>query len=103
MKRTLEQNIDEVTSKIKAILLAKNQDYTAGDADYLSNFRSSSIIGVHPVLGVLLRVMDKIRRIQSFVVNGQLAVSGEGMEDAVLDIVGYMILIYCFMKESTND
>ena len=70
---------------------AKNQDYTAGGGVF-DNFKASHTLGVHPVLGILLRSQDKFMRIKSYLKHGKLAVEGEGVFDAIDDVINYLIL-----------
>jgi hypothetical protein len=83
---------------------AKNHDYTGGD-DPFSNFRSSEQLGIHPVVGILLRMQDKIKRINTFATKGELKVKDESVNDAVEDIINYAILIKGMLseKKGTND
>ena len=80
------------------IIKAKNADY-ADDDDPYSNFRTASLFGIHPAIGILLRVMDKIQRIVSFIKKDKLEVKGESFEDACDDIINYMVLIKGFLKD----
>lgn len=75
-------------------MLKKNSDYTGGEksSDIFANFKSSKILGVDPILGIMMRVMDKIQRIRSFTEDGELKVSDESVYDACEDVVNYMIL-----------
>jgi len=73
------------------VMKAKNQDYTAGGGVF-DNFKASNSLGVHPVLGILLRSQDKFMRIKSYLKHGKLAVEGEGVFDAIDDVINYLIL-----------
>ena len=86
----------------KRIIKAKNADYADNDDPY-SNFRTASLFGVHPATGILLRVMDKIQRIKSFVEKNKLEVQGESFEDACDDIINYMVLIKGYIKDNQQD
>lgn len=99
-KNMMLVRIDEVFVKIKEILVNKSTDYAAGGDDFLANFRTCETIGVPTITGILIRTLDKIKRIQSFVTRGALAVKAESAEDAVLDIIGYAVIIYCVLHES---
>ena len=80
----------------------KNNDYAGGKGsgdDPFANFKMSSTIGVHPAVGLLLRMMDKIQRIRTFTLDGGLAVSDESVDDACDDIVNYAILCKGLLKE----
>ena len=92
---------DETCSKCKEIMKKKNSDYTGGKnaTDVFANFNSSVILDIHPVQGLLLRLIDKIQRIRSFTNDKQLQVSNESVEDACEDIVNYAILAKAMLIE----
>lgn len=92
---------DEITARCKGIMERKNSDYTGGKTatDALSNFKGSKTLGIHPVMGLLLRVQDKMKRIESFVADGELRVQGEPVQDACDDCVNYFILAAALLKE----
>lgn len=81
----------DTTEACREVMRKKNHDYTSGGSPF-ANFRDSSIIGVSPVLGILIRSIDKFKRVQTFVQSGTLAVEGEGVLDALDDVINYMIL-----------
>ena len=97
----LEKLHKETSQKCLEIMLKKNSDYTGGEKseDIFANFRTSEILGVNPVIGIMLRVMDKIQRIRSFTEDGQLKVQEESVDDACEDVVNYMILAKAMLKE----
>lgn len=76
----------------------KNQDY-ADDDDVFSNFRSSEMLGIEPELAILVRCLDKFKRIQAFIRVGSLAVKGEPVDDAIEDVINYMILLKGLIRE----
>lgn len=94
---------DKVCGEAKAIMSAKNHDYTAGSGDPFANFRASSALGVPPVQGILLRVMDKLKRIQCFAERGELRVAGEGVNDAFRDVINYMVLCRGLCEEAAPE
>ncbi len=101
---TLEQLLqlhDDTTSRCRHIMEVKNNDYTGGKEadDVFANFRCSTILDVHPVTGILMRVLDKIQRIKTFTNDGQLSVSGETVDDACEDIINYAILAKAMLKQ----
>jgi len=79
----------------------KNNDYTGGKEadDVFANFNCSTILGVHPVTGIMMRVMDKIQRIKTFTNDGQLSVAGESVDDACEDIINYAILAKAMLRQ----
>jgi len=69
----------------------KNADYSAGE-DPLRNFRNAEVYGTDPVTGILIRIGDKMQRVQSFVTIGSLKVSEESAIDSIDDAINYLIL-----------
>lgn len=68
------------------LMRKKNADYAAGDDPY-RNFRQFGL------MGILVRLGDKLARLQSFVENGQkFHVQDEGLKDTLIDVVNYAIL-----------
>jgi hypothetical protein len=85
---------DDTCKACRVIMQKKNSDYTGGKGatDPFANFNASKILDIHPVQGLLLRVIDKIKRIYSFTNDSELSVPNETVEDACDDIVNYAIL-----------
>lgn len=83
------------------IMRQKNSDYTGGKnaTDPFANFKCSKVLDIHPVHGLLIRVMDKIKRIHSFVNDKELQVSNETVDDACEDIINYAILAKAMLRE----
>tara|TARA_R100000152_G_C6641529_1_gene85950 strand:+ start:294 stop:626 length:333 start_codon:yes stop_codon:yes gene_type:complete len=92
---------DETCKLCKDIMRTKNSDYTGGkDAtDPFANFKCSEVIGIHPVHGLLMRVLDKVQRVRSFVNDNELQVPDESVEDACHDIINYAILAKAMLME----
>lgn len=76
-----------------AIMGAKNADYSGGTGDPYANFRAAEVLGIPAELGILMRCMDKIQRIRSFVTNGKLQVKSESVRDAIVDVRNCMVLL----------
>lgn len=89
--------------KARATMEAKNRDYAGGGGDCFANFRGAEFIGVHPAKGILMRSMDKFKRIQAFIDTGTLAVKTESIDDAVQDVINYMILIKGMLAEDSKN
>jgi len=101
---TLEELLkihDETHAKCRKIMEVKNNDYTGGKGadDIFANFRASQILDVHPVTGILMRVIDKIQRIKTFANDGELSVPEETVDDACEDIVNYAILAKAMLRQ----
>ena len=83
---------DQTCSNARAVMKAKNHDYTCGSVGVFDNFKASTMVGVNPVQGVLVRCLDKFKRVQTYLTINKLAVEGEGVLDAIDDVINYMIL-----------
>jgi hypothetical protein len=71
----------------------KNNDYCGGgDSSPFKNFNGSAYLGIDPVKGILMRIMDKMQRVTTYCDNGRLAVVEESVDDALEDIINYCIL-----------
>jgi hypothetical protein len=96
-------DLQELYTMGAAIIERKNHDYTGGDGDPYANFRGSVSLGISPILGILLRVQDKLMRIKTFDDKGELKVKGESVTDALVDVGNYMALIYGLVKEKQGE
>lgn len=86
----------------REIMRAKNSDYTAGSSDPFANFRASEAVGVPAALSILVRVLDKLQRIRSFATLGELQVKNESVDDAIQDVVNYMVLVQGLLRDRKN-
>lgn len=76
----------------------KNADYTGGDSDPFGNFKAVEVLGIPTEIGFLTRMMDKMKRISTFVRNGTLEVKDEAVEDTLKDLANYSILMLGYLK-----
>ena len=91
----------QTCEKCYGIVLKKNNDYSGGATsnDALANFKMSTSLGLHPVMGLLLRIQDKMMRIKTFITDGALKVADETMDDAFEDMINYAILGKALLME----
>ena len=68
----------------------KNHDYSA--KNYVSNLNSCKAFGINPLVGIVVRLTDKLSRLASFCEQGVLKVKDEKLEDTLNDIAVYAIL-----------
>jgi len=66
----------------------KNADYTGGDDNPFSSF--------------LTRMMDKMKRISSFVEKGELQVKDESVTDTLRDLANYSCLLAGYIKSQKD-
>jgi len=93
----------ETCEKAYSIMEAKNHDYTGGSDDPFANFRATEMLGVPAEIGILMRCLDKFQRVRSFVANGTLKVKGESVNDAIEDVINYMVLLKGVITERVKD
>lgn len=82
---------------------AKNADYTGGSADPFSNFTSVEVLGIKTEHGFLTRMFDKMKRISSFVQNGELQVKDESVLDTLQDLANYSALLAGYIKSKKSN
>lgn len=78
----------------------KNADYTGGAPDPFSNFKSVEVLGIKTEQGFLTRMMDKMKRIASFVENGELHVKDESVKDTLQDLANYSCLLAGYIEST---
>ena len=94
----------ELTDRAFEIMKMKNNDYAGkgGDTPF-ANFERCKAMGICSTeIGFLVRIIDKISRLSTFVADGKLIVTNEGYEDAVLDIINYMVLFSAYVKSKSE-
>jgi hypothetical protein len=100
-KATLSTTEDEspfvrVLEEIKALHDRKQADYGT-DEDPFANVRASERFGIRPWVGALVRLNDKITRLQTFIRKGRLM--NESVEDSLMDIAVYAIIALVLYRE----
>lgn len=86
----------EVQAESYKIVEPKNLDYAGGD-DAFRNLRR------HGLYGVLVRMDDKISRLNSFVERGSLHVKSESARETALDLQNYANIFVQMLDELTTD
>lgn len=76
----------------------KDTDYSAND-EPMGNMKESVEMGIAPWRGVLLRIGDKKRRIASFVKRAEYQVKDEGVNDTLIDLANYSLLLAVLFAE----
>jgi hypothetical protein len=75
----------------------KQADY-GRDSDPFANVRASTEWGIPAWQGAMIRANDKIRRLQTFAIKGELA--NESVVDAFMDLAVYAIIARCLYEEA---
>ena len=98
------EEFDALTLKMRCIMIAKNSDYANQDNNPFSNFERVETLGIaRTEVGFLTRMTDKLCRINSFVQKGELAVKDESVQDTLLDLANYSLLMIGYLKSKKKD
>lgn len=96
-----KDRFEDVCKEMIALHNKKGIDYGSDDDPY-ANVRASQGFGVPPWLGAVIRLNDKIIRVQSFVRNGKL--ENESLYDSLRDIAVYGVIAQVlYEEEHTNE
>lgn len=92
-------------AKMIEVTQAKNHDYSGfSDDDPFVNFKVVERCGISSTeQGFLTRMMDKISRVNSFVKQGVCNVKDEKIEDTLLDLANYSILMAGYIKSKKEN
>ena len=86
-------------AKMTEITQRKNADYAGGGDDPFANFSRVEKLGICSTeLGFLTRMTDKMSRLSTFANTGRFAVLDESVEDTLLDLANYSILMAAYIK-----
>lgn len=95
------EHFKAITNRMYEVTASKNTDYTGADAaDPFKNFRAVEDMGVATAeQGFFTRMTDKMMRIGGFIKNGSLKVADEKVEDTLMDLAVYCILLICYLRD----
>lgn len=97
------QTFEELTTKMLEITKAKNSDYCGDDSSPFKNFTMVETIGFASTeQGFMTRMTDKIMRVSTFVRHGILKVADEKVEDSLLDLANYCLLMICYLRSKKS-
>ena len=96
---------DEIEN-ILSLTAQKNSDYTGGETNPnpFENFDQSELYGVDPIIGVNIRLGDKIQRAKAYCKDGKLSlnVKGDSVKDIYRDIIGYCLIILGMLERKKD-
>jgi hypothetical protein len=92
-------DFNRVVEEILALHDKKNQDY-GQDKDPLNNLKGCVRLGDHPTKGIVIRLQDKMSRIENFHLNGNLV--NESIRDAHIDAAIYHLLAVVILDEENE-
>lgn len=82
------------------IISKKNADYGA-DADPFRNFRTAEVLGLSVEKAILVRLMDKISRINNLL-EREARVSDESMADTLVDSIAYLAILKAYRERDAT-
>ena len=92
-----DPRLHRLLDEIKELHDRKQADYGRED-DPFANVRASEDFGVEPWIGCMIRANDKMRRVQSMALKGQL--ENESLEDSLMDMAVYSLIAIILYRES---
>ena len=95
---TGDEGFHELLFTIGRLHDKKQQDY-GRDGDPFANVRASVEWGVKPWVGAMVRLNDKVRRLQRFAERGMLA--NESAEDSMMDVAVYALIALRLYREES--
>lgn len=105
-KKQYFQMVEKELEDLKLMIKKKNDDYTNADENSspFENFTASAKLGICSAeQGLLLRLLDKVQRIKTYILNGKLSVENEGYKDAIRDVLGYSLLLMGMLHEKEEE
>lgn len=96
---TGDPRFHDLLTQIGELHDAKQRDYGA-DSDPFANVRASERWGIQPWVGALVRLNDKVHRLQQFALKGEL--ENESAEDSMMDIAVYALIALILYREETE-
>ncbi len=78
------------------IMERKNHDY-AGAADAFRNFRTATVLGLSVEKAILVRVLDKLARVNNLL-DQPAFVTEESMADTLVDAINYLAILKAYRE-----
>jgi len=87
------------------LMKAKNHDYAGKDTNTpWMNFQRSEIMGLCKTeQAFMVRILDKISRLITFIDSGELLVKGESVNDSIIDLINYLVLFSAFLSDKKDE
>jgi hypothetical protein len=88
----------DILDNMQAVYEAKDNDYSATGLP-MGNFRKCEDAGIDAWRGCLVRIGDKMSRLENFIKEKEYLVLSEKAEDTVIDLANYAILMSSLIEE----
>ena len=87
-----------ILENMQSVYEAKDNDYSATGLP-MGNLRKCEDAGIDAWRGCLVRIGDKMSRLENFLKEKEYLVISEKAEDTVVDLANYAILMSCLLEE----
>jgi hypothetical protein len=87
-----------ILDNMQKVYEAKDNDYSATGLP-MGNLRKCEDAGIDAWRGCLVRIGDKMSRLENFLKEKEYLVVSEKAEDTVIDLANYAILMSCLVEE----
>ncbi len=87
-----------ILDNMQSVYEAKDNDYSATGFP-MGNLRKCEDAGIDGWRGCLVRIGDKMSRLENFLKEKEYLVISEKAEDTVIDLANYSILMSCLIEE----
>ena len=103
----INDNVEKIFNKeCLKLINSKNSDY-ANPTDFYANFRLCEQAGVPMFIGIHVRMLDKISRLNSFLERfnrtGKITANHESIEDTLLDTINYAAIMLDTYRQWERD
>ena len=88
----------DILDNMQKVYEAKDSDYSATGLP-MGNLRKCEDAGIDAWRGCLVRIGDKMSRLENFLKEKEYLVLSEKAEDTVIDLANYAILMSCLIEE----
>lgn len=90
----------ELTNNALELMKKKNHDYSGKSGkEPFANFTRAEAMGITTTeKGMLVRLLDKMSRLSSFCESGEFKVEQEKLEDTIIDMINYSVLLYAYIE-----
>ena len=87
-----------------SLMEKKNHDYSGKSGiEPFANFTRVESMGITTTeKAMMVRMLDKISRLSSFCESGEFKVSDEKLEDTILDVINYSVLLYAYVNSKNS-
>lgn len=92
---------EKICKESLELMKKKNHDYSGKSGfEPFANFTRAEAMGITTTeKGMLVRMLDKMSRLSSFMEAKEFKVQDEKIEDTIKDMINYSILLYAYLQD----